>query len=63
MEDDEILCLKEDGVADDARESRKRHMANPTSLSLAVLLKADNVDPFVDIEEELEKIEVVLEDC
>ena len=62
-EDDEIHCLKEGGVADDARESGKRYKANPTSLSLAAPPEADDVDHFADIEEELEKNERVLEDC
>ena len=47
-EDDEIHCLKEGGVADDTRESGKRYMANPTSLSLAVPSEADDVDPLPD---------------
>ena len=55
------------GVADDPRESGKRHTANPsTSLSFAILPEADDLDPFANTEEdeeELEKNEVVLEDC
>ena len=66
MEDDKIHCLKEGGMADDARESGKRYTANPTPLLLAAPPEADDVDPFADTEEdeeELEKNEVVLEDC
>ena len=65
-EDDEIHRLKEDGGADDARESGKRYTANPTSPLLAAPPEADDVDPFADLEEdeeELEKNEVDLEDC
>ena len=63
MEDDEIHCLKEGGVANDARESGIRHTANPTFLLLATPPEVDDVDPFADIEEELAKNEVVLKDC
>ena len=48
-------------MAADARETVKRDMA-----TLASAPEADNVDPFVDIEEdeeELEENKVVLEDC
>ena len=65
-EDDKIHCLKEVGEADDARESGKRYMASSTFLSLAAPPEVDDVDPFMDIEEdeeELEKNEVDLEDC
>ena len=63
MEDDEIYCLKEGGVADDIRETVKRDTATLTSLPLAALPEVDDVDPFMDIEEELEEDEVILEDC
>ena len=51
-------------LGDDARETVKRDMATLTSLPLAPLPDADDVDPFSDIhvEEELEENEVVLED-
>ena len=65
-EDDEIHCLKEGGVAADARETVKRETATLTLLPLAALPEADDLDPFADIEEdeeELEENEVVLEDC
>ena len=57
--DDEIYSLKEGGVADDGRETVKRDMAILTYLPLAAPPKADDVDPFADIEEELEENEVV----
>ena len=58
-EDDEIHCLKEGGMADDARETVKRDMATLTSLQLAALPEADDVqvDPFTDIEENKEELD------
>ena len=66
--EDEIHCLKEGEMADDGRESGKKYTAYPTStsLSFAAPPEADDVDPFADKEEdeeELEKKEVVLENC
>ena len=56
-EDDEIHCLKEGGVADDARETVKRDTATLTSLWLAAPLEADDVDPFADTEEDKEELD------
>ena len=59
-EDDKIHCLKEGGVAADARKTVRRDTA-----TLASAPEADDIDPFADIEEdgeELEENEVVLED-
>ena len=59
-EDEEIHCLKEGGVAADARESIRRDTATATDTELK------ESDPFADIEEdedELEENELVLEDC
>jgi len=63
MEDKEIHCLKEGGVAADARESIQRGAA---TLATAMNTKLDESVPFADAEEdkdELEEKELVLEDC
>ena len=44
-------------MADDARETAKRDTATLTSLRLATLLEADDVDPFMDIEENEEELD------
>ena len=62
-EDEEIHCLKEDGVAADARESIRRDTA---TLATATDTELEESDPFADVEEdedELEENELVLEDC
>ena len=60
---DEIHCLREVGEADDTGENGKRCTTNSTSLLLAAPPEVDDVNPFADIEWELEKNKVVLEDC
>ena len=45
-------------MATDTRETVRRDTA-----TLASAPEADDVDPFADMEEELEENEVVLEDC
>ena len=58
MEDEEIHCLKEGGVAADAGESIRRDTATDTELKES--------DPFADVEEDkdvLEENKLVLEDC
>ena len=63
MEDKEIHCLKEGGVAVDARESIQRDTA---TLAPAMDTELEETDPFADVEEdenELEENELVLEDC
>jgi len=60
MEDEEIHCIKEGGVAADARESIQRDMA---TLATATDTKLEESDPFTDVEDELEENELVLEDC
>ena len=64
-EDDEIHCLKEGGVADDAGETVKGDTATLYLSASTASLEADDVDPFADndIEEELEKNKVILDDC
>ena len=62
-EDEEIHCLKEGGVAADARESIRRDTA---TLATAMDTELEESDPFADVEEdedELEENELVLEDC
>ena len=56
-------CLKEGGVAADARESIRRDTA---TLATATDTELEESDPFADVEEyedELEENELVLEDC
>ena len=64
MEDEEIHCLKEGGVAADARKSIRRDTA---TLATAMDTKFEESDPFTDVEEdkddELEENKLVLEDC
>ena len=60
-EDEEIHCLKQGGVAADAREVVRRDTA-----SLDTTTDTEDLDPFADLEEdedELEQNEVVLDDC
>ena len=60
---EEIHCLKEGGVAADARESIQRDTATLTTAMDTELVESD---PFADVEEdedELEDNELVLEDC
>ena len=62
-EGEEIHCLKEGGVAADARESIQRDTATFTT---AMDTKLEDSDPFINVEEdedELEEKELVLEDC
>ena len=62
MEDEEINCLKEGGVAADARESTRRDTA---MLATAMDNELEESDPLADVEEdkdELEEKELVLED-
>ena len=62
-ENGEIHCLKEGGVAADARESI---WSDTTALATAMDSELDESDPFKDVEEdenELEENELVLEDC
>ena len=62
-EDEEIHCLKEGGVAADARESIQRDTATLASVTDTEL---EESDPFADVEEdenELEESELVLKDC
>ena len=61
-EDEEIHCLKEGGVAADARESIWR---DTTTLATATDSELEESDPFADVEEdkdELEENELVPED-
>ena len=61
-EDGEIHCLKEGGVAADARKTIE---SEPAALATATDLLEES-DPFADVEEdeeELEENELVLEDC
>jgi len=63
MKDEEIHCLKEDGVATDARESIRRDTA---TLATATDIELEESHPFVDVEEEEDESEenkLVLEDC
>ena len=50
MEDKEIHCLKEGGVAADARESIRRDTA--TLASTATDTELEESDPFADVEED-----------
>ena len=61
-EDGEIHCLKEGGVAADARKTIERD----TAALATVTDSLEESDPFADVEEdeeELEENELVLEDC
>ena len=63
MEDGEIHCLKEGGVAADARESIRTDTA---TLATVTDTELEESDPFADVEEnedELEENELVLEHC
>jgi len=48
-EDEEIHCLKEDGVAADTRESIQRDTA---TLATATDTELEELDPFTDVEED-----------
>ena len=48
-EDEEIHCLKEGGVAADARESTPRDTA---TLATVTVPSSRNLDPIADVEEE-----------
>ena len=60
-EDGEIRCLKEGGVAADARKTIER---DAVALATATDSLAES-DPFADVEEDEEELEneLVLEDC
>lgn len=63
MEDEEIHFLKEGGMATDTRKSIQRVIA---TLATATDIKLKESDLFADVEEgigELEKNNLVLEDC
>ena len=63
MEDEEIHCLREGGVAADTRESIRRGTA---MLATTTDTKLKESDPFTDVEEDKDKLEeneLVLEDC
>ena len=53
-EDEEIHCLKEGGVAADARELSRRDTA---TLATATDTELEESDPFVDIEEDEDELE------
>jgi len=63
MEDEEIHCLQQGGVAADATESIRRDTA---MLATAMDTELEESDPFADVEEdedELEEKEFVLKYC
>ena len=62
-EDEEIHCLKQGGLASDARDVVRRDTA---SLITSAGTDTDDVDPFADVEEdedELEQNEDAVDDC
>ena len=54
MEDEEIHCLKQGGVAADARESTQRETA---MLATVKDTKLEESDPCADVEEDEDKLE------
>ena len=60
-EDDEIHCLKEGGVAADARETIRTETATLADTAD----ESEESDPFADIEEDEDELEneLVLDDC
>ena len=62
-EDEEIHCLKEGGVAADARESIQRDTATLASVTDTELEESDPFVDFEDDEDELDENKLVLEDC
>jgi len=62
-EDKEIHCLKQGGVAIDARESIQRDTAMLATVTDTELKESDSFADVKDDEDELEENELVLEDC
>ena len=62
-EDEDIHCLKQGGVAADARESIQRYTATLATVTYTQLEESDPCADVEENEEELEENELVLEDC
>ena len=62
-EDEEIHCLKQGGVAADARKSIRRDTAMLATVTDTELKKSDPIADVDEDEDESEENKLVLEDC